>query len=494
MNESHKVLALSTVSFTLCFAVWMLNGVLITFLVDNNIFRWDSLEIGWLMGVPILTGAICRLPAGILADRFGGRFVFAGLMLLSSIGLFLLSHASTYTEFVLCSLVVGFCGACFSVGVSFVSSWYPKEKLGFALGVFGAGNAGAAITTMIAPTLLDSLTEQGAALDNWRKLPIIYAAVLLTMSFIFIVLTKNKKREAPPQKFRQLLSPLKDVRVWRFGLYYFLVFGCFVAFSQWLVPYYVNVYHMPLVTAGFLASLFSFPSGVIRVLGGFLSDKMGARRVMYWVLGGSAVLGFLLCIPQMEIYTPGKGVMVKNDGKVTSVSKSSIEIGKDVYEYDSLRPTKLSHEENLIWPYKETWQEPVVQVGDQVVRRQLLAKGKTIIYFQANVWVYTAIVILIGITWGVGKAAVYKHIPNYFPDQVGVVGGMVGVIGGLGGFFSPIIFGYILDLTGLWTSSWMFILSISLVCLIWMHLVITRMMNQGNPQLKEKIDTLKEQS
>ena len=136
----------------------------------------------------------------------------------------------------------------------------------------------------------------------------------------------------------------------------------------------------------------------------------------------------------------------------------------------------------LVFPTKDSWQEPAVEVGQQVKRRELLAKGITRIYFQANVWIFALLVIVLGSIWGIGKAAVYKHIPDYFPDQVGVVGGMVGVIGGLGGFFSPIIFGYLLEGTGLWTSCWMFMWVISVVCLFWMHNVIQRMEREAHPE------------
>ena len=129
------------------------------------------------------------------------------------------------------------------------------------------------------------------------------------------------------------LEPLKNIRVWRFGLYYFLVFGCFVAFSQWLVPYFVNVYYLPLVTAGFLAACFSFPSGVIRALGGWMSDYFGGRKVMYWVLASSVLISFLLIVPKMEITSPGKGVTAQADGTVTAVSESSITVGEQVYQF-----------------------------------------------------------------------------------------------------------------------------------------------------------------
>ncbi len=100
-------------------------------------------------------------------------------------------------------------------------------------------------------------------------------------------------------------------------------------------------------------------------------------------------------------------------------------------------------------------------------------------------WVFLVLVILIGISWGIGKAAVYKHIPEYFPNEVGVVGGMVGMIGGLGGFFGPIIFGYLLTATGIWSSSWIFILIFSIVCLVWMHYTITQLSREKEIKVRK---------
>jgi MFS transporter, NNP family, nitrate/nitrite transporter len=479
---------MNTLAFTVCFAAWMLNGVLVTFLTVNQVFDWSATEVGWLLGIPVLTGSIFRLPAGMLTDRFGGKPVMTALLVLCSIPMFLLSTADSYLAFALCSFGFGLVGVSFSIGIAYTSVWFPKERQGLALGIFGAGNAGAAITTLTAPTLLNQFTNDSINVEGWRILPLVYGGVLVMMGIVFYLFTTNKKPQSIAKTFREQLQPLSDVRVWRFGLYYFLVFGCFVAFSQWLVPYFVNVYYLPLVTAGLLAALFSFPSGVIRALGGWMSDRFGGRRVMYWVLGLSVLLSGLLIVPKMEITSPGKGIMAERDGVITAVSENSISIGDKVYPLKSKVRDMTNFDEGLfIFPTKEVWQEPVVEVGQTVQRKELLAKGVTKIFFQANVWIFAVLVMILGIVWGVGKAAVYKHIPEYFPEQVGVVGGMVGVLGGLGGFVSPIIFGYLLDGTGLWTSSWMFMLFLSAICLTWMHLVIQKMMRSEQPNLMKKI-------
>ena len=487
--QSHKALFLNTLAFTVCFAAWMMNGVLVTFLAANEVFDWGPVEIGWLMGIPVLTGAIFRLPAGMLTDKYGGKLVYGGLLFLCAVPMYLLSYADNFLFYALCSAGWGLAGVSFSIGIAYTSVWYPKKRQGTVLGIFGAGNLGAGLTTLFAPTLLNQMTDNGANVDAWRQLPVFYAAMLVTMGVVFLIFSTNKKSASSAQSFVAMLRPLKTLRVWRFGLYYFLVFGCFVAFSQWLVPYFVNVYSMPLVTAGVLAALFSFPSGVIRAFGGWLSDRIGARRVMYWVLGSSMAISAMLVVPQMELSSPGRGIMSKADGVVSAVTPEAIIVGEVTYTL-LRKPADSGFRDSgaLILPTKSTWQKSVVAVGDHISRKQLLAKGITRIYFQANVWILAVLAVLLGSIWGIGKAAVYKHIPDYFPDQVGVVGGMVGVLGGLGGFCCPIIFGYLLEWTGLWTSCWMFTVAISGLCLFWMHSVVRRITARHAPHVAQVLE------
>ena len=365
--------------------------------------------------------------------------------------------------------------------MAWTSIWFNRERQGLALGIFGAGNAGAAVTSIGAPFILKWLTDDGANLDAWRTMPQIYAAALVVTAILFFFLTYSKKVEqSEGLTLTQRLAPLRNIRVWRFGLYYFLVFGGFVALAQWLVPYYVNVYSMTIATAGLMAAIFSLPSGVIRALGGWMSDRWGARTIMYLVLGTCVVSFLLLIVPRMAIQSPGEGVTAARSGTVTSVADDEIVVDERSYTLDPKgEATELDREEGtLVFPTASFWHEPVVVVGEEVKRKQLVARGVTNIYFQANVWIFTALVFVAGIAMGIGKAAVYKHIPVYFPGEVGVVGGMVGVLGGLGGFFSPVIFGYLLRFTGIWTTSWMFLAVVSVISLAWMNIVIQKMVRQ----------------
>ncbi len=143
---------------------WMMNGVLITFLVDNGIFEWTSSQMGWLIGMPVLSGAVTRLPVGLLTDKYGGRIVYGILMLLSAVFIYLVSAANSYGSFLILGLGFGITGASFAVGIAYTSVWFAREHQGFALGVFGAGNAGAALTSLGAPHLLNWFTANGADL------------------------------------------------------------------------------------------------------------------------------------------------------------------------------------------------------------------------------------------------------------------------------------------------------------------------------------------
>jgi len=506
-GTAWTILTMNTLAFTVCFAVWMMNGVLVTYLVANGIYDWSRTEMAILIAAPVLTGSVLRLPAGLMTDRYGGRIVFSGLMLVSALACAAMWFVDSYMGFLLCSLGFGLAGASFSVGIAYTSACFGPERQGTVLGIFGAGNAGAAVTTLAAPGLLLWLTA-GDNTEGWRWLPVAYGIALVGMTLAYWPLTTTV-RGAGKATLASQLRPLRDIRVWRFGLYYFLVFGVFVALSQWLVPYYVQAYALTLGMAGLFASIFSLPSGVIRALCGWITDKIGARASLYWTFGLCAVLSLLLCFPEMVIRTPGEGVISRGHGVVVSISETEMVVrnpktGAETPYSIKARPEGAEEpsDPNVLIPLPKvqswmTWagvmdESGVIvrpfEPGDKVQPRQLLARGTTNVYFQANVYIFTAIVLLLGLAMGLGKAAVFKHIPVYFPGHVGAVGGIVGVIGGLGGFFCPILFGIMLDATGIWTTSWMFIFVLSVACLFWMHIVVRRINREAAPEVAGRME------
>ena len=467
---------MNALAFTVCFAAWTMYGVLVTFLMDHGVVSLNRAQVGWVIGAPILTGSVLRLPVGILTDRIGGKPMFIALMLISGAFMFGASFASSFASLLSWGFAFGLCGSTFAVGVAYTSVWFPKEKQGTALGLLGIGNVGTTVTALGAPYLLKLFTNGGSDLEGWRRLPQAYAVALVLMSVLFALIAVPKKPEASTRKkFSDMVAPLRTLRVWRFGVYYALLFGGFVAVSQWLIPYYVTVYAMPLASAGMLASLFSAPSALTRAIGGVLADRIGARSTLYFVFAGVTLMFLLLSMPRMDINSPGEGVMADRSGTVTAVTPQGITVDSQTYALRQRPPVRNLNDKQLILPTFDSWQEPLVKAGDKVSRRQLIAAGTTHIYFQANMFVFTVLLFAAGLLMGLGMAAVFKHIPDYFPNDVGEVGGLVGVFGGLGGFCFPIVFGTVLKSTGIWTTCWLIMALIAAVSMIWMHLTVLQM-------------------
>ena len=398
-SEQYRALGLSTLAFTLCFAVWTIFSIL-GISIKQDLGLSDT-QLGLLMATPILSGSISRIFLGIITDRFGGRWVFGSLMLLSAVCVYLLSLANSYAMLLLAALGVGLAGGSFIVGVAYTSAWYEQGKQGTALGIFGAGNVGSALTNFGAPFLL--------LLFGWKGTAQIYAAVMATAGVGFILLAKPdpaaQLRQQIKTPLHEQLQPLTELRVWRFALYYFFVFGAFVALALWLPHYLMEVYGLTIVAAGIVTALYTVPASLFRILGGWLSDKYGARKVMYWTLVASVASTFLLSYPPTDYVVHG-----------------------------------VDHQIHFS-----------------------LAMSLT---------AFTLLTAVLGFFMSLGKAAVFKHIPAYYPRHVGVVGGMVGMIGGLGGFFLPLTFGMLNDVVGIWQSCFMLLFLISSVSLGWMHYAI----------------------
>jgi NNP family nitrate/nitrite transporter-like MFS transporter len=174
-GQQTKALAISTLAFTVCFAVWTIFSI-IGIEIKQNLGLNDT-EFGLLVATPVLTGSLSRVFLGIWTDQHGGRLVFFILMLTTSIAVWLASTVQTYQMFLLAALGVGLAGGSFAVGIAYVSKWYDNNRQGTALGVFGMGNVGAAITNFGAPFLLVAY--------GWENVAKIYAVILFIMALIF---------------------------------------------------------------------------------------------------------------------------------------------------------------------------------------------------------------------------------------------------------------------------------------------------------------------
>jgi len=403
-----RALWMSTIAFTVCFAVWTIFAIIGVQIKDQ--LGLNETQFGLLVGTPILTGSLVRIFLGIWADQYGGRVVFTLTMLAAAIATFLLSWATTYPQMLIAALGVGTAGGSFAVGVAYVSHWYPTDKQGTALGIFGAGNVGAALTIFFAPFVLVAY--------GWQTVAQVWALALVLMAVLFWLLAGDdpvtRSRRITGERAKSLLdqlAPLKHVQVWRFSLYYFCTFGAAVALSLWLPRYLIDVYGLAISKAGMVGVLFSLPAAAFRAYGGHLADKYGARQVMYWTFSVAAVSTFLLSYP----------------------------------------PT------------------------DYIVRG---IHGPIAFHLEIGLVSFAALLCVLGFFLSLGMAAVFKHIPVYYPNNVGTVGGLVGMIGGLGGFVLPIAFGAVIDLTGVWTSCFMLLFVGVAVAFTWMHVAV-RSMERG---------------
>lgn len=175
----QAALWMSTVAFTACFAVWTIFAI-IGIQIKADLGLTDT-EFGLLVGTPILTGSLIRLILGIWSDQYGGRVVYTLVMLSAAAMTGLLVFAHDYPTFLLAALGVGIAGGSFSVGVAYVAKWFPKGKQGTALGIFGAGNVGAAVTKFVAPTIMIAY--------GWKTVALVWAAGLAVVAIVFFLST-----------------------------------------------------------------------------------------------------------------------------------------------------------------------------------------------------------------------------------------------------------------------------------------------------------------
>jgi len=221
-GDQRRALWLSTIAFTVCFAVWTIFSI-IGVQIKNDLRLTDT-QFGLLIGTPILTGSLIRLMLGIWTDQYGGRIVYTAVMLSAAVATWLLTFAHDYPTFLLAALGVGIAGGSFAVGIAYVSRWYPPERQGTALGIFGAGNVGASVTKFIAPFIMVAY--------GWKTVADVWAAALVVTAIVFWFTTRDDPKlaarrlsGAKPEPMSALLAPLKNLQVWRFALYYFFVFG-----------------------------------------------------------------------------------------------------------------------------------------------------------------------------------------------------------------------------------------------------------------------------
>jgi NNP family nitrate/nitrite transporter-like MFS transporter len=372
---SGKQLALATAAFTVCFYAWSLLGPLGPDLQEE--LGLSDFQTSTMVAIPVLLGSLMRIPLGWLADRMGGRVIFTTLMAFTPVPLIALAlFHDAFAPIVVFGFLLGFAGASFAVGVPYVNGWYPPERQGFALGIYGMGMGGTVLAGLTAPLIAD---EWGLAAPFW-----VATGLLVVMCVVWALLARDPERgeRGPaPGMFASLSVFRGSGRAWALTLFYFLTFGGFVAMFLYLPKLLTEVHDLTKSDAGARAAGFALLAVVGRPSGGVLSDRIGAARVLLVSLAGVTLLALVLAVT-----------------------------------YERMVPL-------------------------------------------------TICCLTMALLLGLGMGAVFAQVPDWFPDRVGAVTGVVGAAGGLGGFFPPLVMGAVKSATGGYALGFVLMGLVGLGCL-----------------------------
>ncbi len=367
-------LLLATGAFAVCFAIFGSVSAMMPILKTR--LNLSPVQVSVALALPVLLGSLGRIPLGMLTDRYGGRKVFSIVMAGSIIPVLAMGWVQTYTQLLIAAFGCGLALASFSVGAGFVSGWFPPQRQGFALGVYGAGNIGQSLAAFGAPVIAGAL---GYRWGFW-----IFGLLTLIWLIGFALWARNAPRQGPPKTLAQILQPLSNRMSWVLSLYYFLTFGGFVAMAVYLPTLLTDLFALAPKDAGLRTAGFVLVATLMRPLGGTLADKIGGQKILAWVFPLTGAMAILLAFNHIVPFTIGA-----------------------------------------------------------------LGMAAAI---------------------GLGNGAVFKLVPEFFPQSVGIVTGLVGAAGGLGGFFPPLLLGTIRQSTGSFVYGFIALAIFAAAC--W---VVTRM-------------------
>ncbi|MEN8259546.1 MAG: MFS transporter [Pseudomonadota bacterium] len=295
-EKRMSVLVMSTFGFFMCFAVWMMFGIMRITIQDE--FGLSNTQTGLLVATPVFLGSVSRIFLGTLVDRAGGRKVYTLLIFFSTIPIFAASLAQEYWQLLVAGALLGIVGGSFVVGIVYVCHWFPTHFRATAMGIFGAGNMGAIATNFFGPWVIQ---EWG-----WRMIPKIYAIAMIITGALFYLFTFTDKNHmgARGKSLREQLSVLTLWKTWRLSQYYSFMFGAFVALALWMPGYYQKEFGLTPAVAAMFALAYGAPGGGARAIGGWLSDKFGPWAITWFSALGSLVCLTILSYPAFSISIP----------------------------------------------------------------------------------------------------------------------------------------------------------------------------------------------
>ena len=295
-REARFALLIATLGLIVNFWAWSILSPLGTRLQNELVIGTFSLSL--LLAIPVIVGSLGRIPVGIATDKIGGKNMFAFVCLLASAPLFGLAFLDTYSQIMVAAFLLGISGTAFAIGIPYISSWFPPQKRGFALGVYSMGNAGTAISGFLTPRLDDSIGRQWAFT--------LVAILLILVAFVFLMKGKNSPSWKPAKgsSAKRLAEAAKSRITWDLSSVYILTFGAFVAFGVYLPVLLKVSFQLTITDAASRAAGFILLATLARPFGGWLSDKLDGRRVIRFVLLAIALLAaFVAFQPSLSLQT-----------------------------------------------------------------------------------------------------------------------------------------------------------------------------------------------
>jgi MFS transporter, NNP family, nitrate/nitrite transporter len=296
-------LACAFLYFDVSFMVWVVLGALANSIVPE--FCLQPAQKGLMVSIPLLSGALLRLPMGLLTDRIGARRT--GLMGLAlTIAPLLLGWlwADSFSKLLAVGLLLGIAGASFAVALPLASRWYPPHSQGIAMGIAGAGNSGTALATFFGPRL--------AELWSWHAVIGIALIPLLLTLAVFFLFAKDSPTQPAPRPWTSYAAVLRQRETWWFCLFYSVTFGGFVGLASFLNIFFFDQYGLTRVQAGNFATLCVIAGSFLRPLGGYLADRFGGIRVLTLLFLGVGLL--MVCMSALPPLTWGTLIMFSGMG------------------------------------------------------------------------------------------------------------------------------------------------------------------------------------
>ncbi|MDZ3952059.1 nitrate transporter NarK [Bacillus thuringiensis] len=296
MKSPNFQLSLQTSNLIIGFMVWVILSSLMPYIkVDIPL---TAGQISMVTAVPVILGSVLRIPIGYWTNRFGARKLFFISFILLLLPVFYISVANSMMDLIIGGLFVGIGGAVFSVGVTSLPKYFPKESHGFVNGIYGVGNAGTAITSFLAPVIATSV--------GWRTTVQCYLVLLAAFALMNFLLGDRKEKKVNTPLMEQIKGVYKNEKLWFLCIFYFLTFGSFVAFTVYLPNFLVSHFGLEKVDAGMRTAGFIVLATIMRPIGGWLGDKFNPFKILIFVFIGLTLSGIILSfMPSMNVYTFG---------------------------------------------------------------------------------------------------------------------------------------------------------------------------------------------